>query len=180
MSTHNNNSYQDPKNINLRGGVSGTGLLRWDPGAGNLPAGSSNWAANPFESTDYGLYINTAGQLVFSSLGSTTVLGAAGGGGASTWVSLFAANTTFQLAGTTFTIDNTTGNHRLRAGLPPGWKIGEKTGTNQLGANDIGVIWPPNRAPIVVAVYLNDSSASLETKEATIAAVGELIADIAF
>ena len=113
MSTHNNNSYQDPKNINLRGGVSGTGLLRWDPGAGNLPAGSSNWAANPFESTDYGLYINTAGQLVFSSLGSTTVLGAAGGGGASTWVSLFAANTTFQLAGTTFTIDNNTGNNNV-------------------------------------------------------------------
>lgn len=77
-------------------------------------------------------------------------------------------------------IDNTTGNHRLRAGLPTHWKIGEKTGTNQLGANDIGVIWPPNRAPIAVAVYFNDSSASLEAKEATIAAVGRLVADIGF
>jgi len=76
-------------------------------------------------------------------------------------------------------IDNTTGNHRLRAGLPPHWKIGEKTGTNRSGANDIGVIWPPNRAPILVSVYLTDSSASLKTKEASIAAAGKLVEDIA-
>jgi hypothetical protein len=74
MSTHNNNSYQDPRNVNLKGGASGSGLLRWDPGA-------ANWGANPFETTDYGLYINLSGQLVFSSLGSATVLGSGGGGG---------------------------------------------------------------------------------------------------
>jgi len=77
-------------------------------------------------------------------------------------------------------LNNTTGDHRLRAGLPSDWKIGEKTGTNRLGANDIGVIWPPNRAPFVVSVYFSDSSASLETKEANIAAVGKLIANIPF
>jgi hypothetical protein len=74
MSTHNNNSYQDPRNVSLKGGASGSGLLRWDPGA-------ANWGANPFETTDYGLYINLSGQLVFSSLGSATVLGSGGGGG---------------------------------------------------------------------------------------------------
>ncbi len=76
-------------------------------------------------------------------------------------------------------LNNTTGNHRLRAGLPAGWRIGEKTGTNKSGANDIGVIWPPNRGPIVVTAYLNDSSASSEIKESTLAAVGKLVVDIA-
>ena len=75
-------------------------------------------------------------------------------------------------------LNNTTGAHRLRAGLPANWRIGEKTGTNRTSANDIGVIWPPNRAPIVVAAYLNDSLASAEIKESTLAAVGKLVADI--
>lgn len=76
-------------------------------------------------------------------------------------------------------LNNTTGGRRLKAGLPASWRIGEKTGTNRKGANDIGVIWPPNRAPIVVAAYLNDSLASAEIKESTLAAVGKLVADIA-
>jgi len=75
-------------------------------------------------------------------------------------------------------LNNTTGNRRLRAGLPTGWRIGEKTGTNKAGANDIGIIWPPNRKPVVVAGYLGDSSASIEIRESTLAAVGELVADI--
>ncbi len=38
---------------------------------------------------------------------------------------------------------NTTGGKRLRAGLPTGWHVGDKTGTGDRGtANDIAVIWP--------------------------------------
>ncbi|PZN80516.1 MAG: hypothetical protein DM484_09835 [Candidatus Methylumidiphilus alinenensis] len=77
-------------------------------------------------------------------------------------------------------IDDTTGSHRLKAGLPANWQIGENTGTHWSGANDIGIIWPPNRAPVLVSAYLTDSSASIETKEASIAAVGKLVSDIAF
>ena len=75
-------------------------------------------------------------------------------------------------------LNNTTGGRRLRAGLPTGWRIGEKTGTNKTGANDIGVIWPSHRKPIVVAAYLGDSSASIEIRESTLAAIGELVAGI--
>lgn len=110
MSTINGQSFLDPRNINLKGGANGTGLIRWNPGQNALVNGG-NWASNPFATDDYGLYINVAGQLVFSSLGSTTILGAAGGGGGGipTWEQIFAADNTFDLAGTTWTIDNTTG-----------------------------------------------------------------------
>jgi len=60
---------------------------------------------------------------------------------------------------------NTTGGKRLKAGLPKDWKIGDKTGTNQTDTNDIGVIWPPNRAPVLMSAYLADSKASRQVNE---------------
>lgn len=50
---------------------------------------------------------------------------------------------------------NTTGDTRIRAGVPKGWIVADKTGAgNDYGiSNDIGVIWPPNCAPIVIAIY---------------------------
>jgi hypothetical protein len=102
MSTFNGKSFQDPRNINLKGGVTGTGLIRWKP---PVSGGVANWSANPFGTDDYGLYINTSDQLVFSSKGSTTILGQAGGGGAvPTWEQIFASDQTLATAGTTFTI----------------------------------------------------------------------------
>jgi beta-lactamase class A len=72
---------------------------------------------------------------------------------------------------------NKTGAKRLRAGLPQGWLVGDKTGSGDHGtANDIGVIWPPDRQPILVAVYLTSTTASFEDRESTIAAVGRSIA----
>ncbi|OHT87911.1 MAB family class A beta-lactamase [Mycobacteroides saopaulense] len=48
---------------------------------------------------------------------------------------------------------NTTGDQSIRAGVPSGWTVGDKTGSGFKGeSNDIAVIWPPGRAPIVVAV----------------------------
>ena len=75
-------------------------------------------------------------------------------------------------------LGNTTGGKRLKAGLPSAWKIGDKTGTNATDANDIGVIWPPERPPVLVAAYLADSQASSAVKETTIAAVGALAHDL--
>lgn len=73
---------------------------------------------------------------------------------------------------------NTTGAKRLKAGLPAAWPIGDKTGTNASDANDIGVVWPLGRAPVLVAAYLADSQETIEVKEATLAAVGQLLRDI--
>jgi beta-lactamase class A len=53
-------------------------------------------------------------------------------------------------------MDNQTvaGRTRIKAGLPPGWTIADKTGTGSYGTtNDIAIVWPPNHAPpLVIAV----------------------------
>jgi beta-lactamase class A len=52
-------------------------------------------------------------------------------------------------------IGNTTGATRIRAGVPSGWIVADKTGAGDYGTvNDIALIWPPGRPPIVLAVYL--------------------------
>ena len=52
---------------------------------------------------------------------------------------------------------NTTGSGLIRAGVPDGWTVGDKTGTGATyGArNDIAVVWPAERAPIVIAIMSN-------------------------
>jgi beta-lactamase class A len=65
---------------------------------------------------------------------------------------------------------------RLRAGLPPTWRIGDKTGTGDNGtANTLGIIWPPGRKPILVAVYYTGSPAPAETLNATHAEIARII-----
>jgi beta-lactamase class A len=52
-------------------------------------------------------------------------------------------------------IGNTTGAARIRAGVPAGWVVADKTGAGDYGTvNDIAVIWPPGRPPILLAVYV--------------------------
>lgn len=48
----------------------------------------------------------------------------------------------------------TTGAAQIRAGVPAGWRVGDKTGSGSAGeSNDVGVVWPPGRAPVVVTVF---------------------------
>jgi beta-lactamase class A len=71
-----------------------------------------------------------------------------------------------------------TGLQRLRAGLPPTWTAGDKTGTGEHGAvNDIAIVWPPGRAPILIAAYLTDSHASPEALDAAHARIGATVAE---
>lgn len=70
---------------------------------------------------------------------------------------------------------NTTGDRRLRAGVPPSWGIGEKTGTAGESANDAGIVWPPGAAPLLVSAYLADSPTSAAVREQTLAGVGRLL-----
>jgi beta-lactamase class A len=71
----------------------------------------------------------------------------------------------------------TTGLDRIRAGLPPTWQAGDKTGTGVRGAvNDVAFAWPPTRAPILIAVYMSDSRASVEALSAAHARIGAMVA----
>ncbi|TFW22779.1 class A beta-lactamase [Duganella callida] len=52
-------------------------------------------------------------------------------------------------------LGNTTGAARIRAGVPSGWPVADKTGAGDYGTvNDIAILWPPGKAPIVLAVYV--------------------------
>jgi beta-lactamase class A len=74
-------------------------------------------------------------------------------------------------------IANTTGAHRLRAGLPASWRAGDKTGTGANGAsNDIAILWPPGRAPILACVYFVASKETDEARDEAIANIGRLVA----
>jgi beta-lactamase class A len=55
---------------------------------------------------------------------------------------------------TDWMLHNTTGARAIRAGIPSGWAVADKTGTGAQGEhNDVAVVWPPGRAPLVMAVY---------------------------
>jgi beta-lactamase class A len=68
-----------------------------------------------------------------------------------------------------------TGPNRLKAGVPPGWKIGHKTGTSgtwngvTVAINDVGILEAPDAGLIPIAVLLGDSKASEEQASALMA-----------
>ena len=59
------------------------------------------------------------------------------------------------------------GPQRLKGGVPPGWRIGHKTGTGQVfgatatGYNDIGILTAPDGTRYAVAVMLAETTASI-------------------
>jgi len=80
---------------------------------------------------------------------------------------------------TAWLVANKTGDKRLRAGIPKGWRVGDKTGSGSNGAaNDIAVIWPPSRAPILVAAYYAEARATDDERNAVLAEVGRLATTI--
>ena len=77
-----------------------------------------------------------------------------------------------------------TGAKRLRAGFPPEWKAGDKTGTGMADGmldkyNDVAIFWPPGRAPVIVAAYYETAFAYGETRDefqAVLAEAGRIAA----
>lgn len=70
-----------------------------------------------------------------------------------------------------------TGKNRIRAGLPGDWVVGDKTGSGARNAvNDVAIAQPPDRAPVLVAVYTSGSAAPLDVLEAVHAYIGRHIA----
>ena len=69
-----------------------------------------------------------------------------------------------------------TGRARLRAALPPGWKIAHKTGTGQdLGArnagfNDVGLLTAPDGRRYALAVMIGDSTRPIRERQMLIQA----------
>lgn len=74
---------------------------------------------------------------------------------------------------------NTTGDELIRAGVPKGWVVGDKTGSGSYyGArNDIAVVWPPDAAPIVMAIMSYRGDKDAEYDEKLIAEAASVVAD---
>jgi beta-lactamase class A len=73
----------------------------------------------------------------------------------------------------------TTGLDKLRSGVPADWQAGDKTGSGAHGeSNDVAILWPPRRQPILVTAYYAGSSADSEQRSAVLAAVGRIAASI--
>ncbi|XKE89176.1 class A beta-lactamase [Thalassospira australica] len=71
---------------------------------------------------------------------------------------------------------NQVGGPLLRAGLPDDWKIADRTGAGGFGSRAIvAVIWPPEQKPVIAAVYITQTSASMEERNAAIADIGQEI-----
>ncbi|OGT46874.1 MAG: hypothetical protein A3E83_08945 [Gammaproteobacteria bacterium RIFCSPHIGHO2_12_FULL_41_20] len=72
---------------------------------------------------------------------------------------------------------NTTGDTRIRAGVPKGWIVADKTGAgNDYGiSNDIGIIWPPNCAPIVIAIYFGHNKKDTTRRDDILASSTQLV-----
>ncbi len=74
-----------------------------------------------------------------------------------------------------------TGAQRIRAGLPAGWVVGNKTGTSGRGAYgsaiDVAVAWPPGRAPLVLTVFTTRHAADAPALDAPIAQAARVVAD---
>lgn len=72
--------------------------------------------------------------------------------------------------------NNTTGNARIRAGIPANWIVGDKTGTGAYGStHDIGIVWPPQQAPIIMAIYFTHPEQTAKPHDALIASVSRII-----
>ncbi|MEV5977036.1 class A beta-lactamase [Streptomyces sp. NPDC052114] len=72
------------------------------------------------------------------------------------------------------------GATRIRAGLPTGWRVADKTGTGNWGrANDIAVVWPSGRDadPLVLAVMTDRPGRGARPKDALLAGAAKVVAD---
>jgi beta-lactamase class A len=73
---------------------------------------------------------------------------------------------------------NTTGANLIRAGVPGGWQVGDKTGSGGYGTrNDIAVVWPPHRAPLVLAVMTTHDNPNAQSNDALVAAATRVVVD---
>lgn len=71
-----------------------------------------------------------------------------------------------------------TGSRRLRAGLPPDWTVGDKTGSGDNGTfNDVAILRTHGQAPILAAVYLTGGTAPPADVDAAYAEIGRMIAE---
>ncbi|MBV8636101.1 MAG: class A beta-lactamase [Burkholderiaceae bacterium] len=65
---------------------------------------------------------------------------------------------------------NRTGSKRIRAGVPQGWLIGDKTGSGDYGTtNDIAVLHRPDRTPLILTIYFTQEARDAPLRDEVLA-----------
>lgn len=73
---------------------------------------------------------------------------------------------------------NTTGDASIRAGLPKNWIVGDKTGSGDYGTtNDIAVIWPENRAPLILVTYFTQPQQNAKARRDVLASAAKIVTE---
>ena len=79
---------------------------------------------------------------------------------------------------TDWLVGNKVGNALLRAGVPNDWKVGDRTGAGGHGSRAIAaVMWPPAHAPVIAVIYITETDATIDERNAAIKRIGKAIAD---
>ncbi|MEH7261016.1 class A beta-lactamase, partial [Bacillus toyonensis] len=74
---------------------------------------------------------------------------------------------------------NTTGDNLIRAGVPGEWEVADKTGSGSYGTrNDIAIIWPPNKKPIILAILSNHAKEDAKYDDKLIADATKIVLDV--
>ncbi|MGW8884043.1 class A beta-lactamase [Streptomyces sp. NPDC055749] len=73
---------------------------------------------------------------------------------------------------------STTGAALIKAGMPKNWVVGNRAGAGSTYGvrNDIAVVWPPDSAPIVVAIMSNSNKADTGYDDRLIAQAASVVA----
>ena len=75
-------------------------------------------------------------------------------------------------------VATTTGNARIRAGVPTGAVVADKTGTGEHNAtNDVGVVSLPNKPPVFLSIYTSGGTLDADGRNAIIADITKLVFD---
>lgn len=78
---------------------------------------------------------------------------------------------------TEWLVANEVGGPLLRAGVPSDWRIADRTGGGGFGTRGVvAVMWPAQGEPIVAAVYITETTATMDERNKAIAEIGRAIA----
>lgn len=72
--------------------------------------------------------------------------------------------------------DNQVAGPLLRTHLPHGWQIADRTGAGDHGSRSIqAVVWPKNRQPVLISLYITQTTASMSARNQAIAEFGQIL-----
>ena len=73
-------------------------------------------------------------------------------------------------------LSNSVADQCIRAGVPAGWKVADRSGGGLYGTrNDIAILYPPNRAPIILAIFTTQHAKEAAGRDDVIASATRLV-----